>query len=66
MDQPMEHDALSVSMFWAGALMALAPLAYVGIVILVWRLSRRRATDAADQPSASDRAHAPGATTRPR
>lgn len=66
MDHPTGHDALSVSMFWAGALMVFAPLAYVGIVVFVWRRWRRRMDRDAGQPSASDSAQAPGATTRPR
>lgn len=66
------HDALSVSMFWAGALMAFAPLLFVGTVIAVWwrlhgrHLGRGPAPPGDGAQDASDRAHAPGAATRPR
>jgi hypothetical protein len=32
----MNHDALEAGMFWAGALMALTPLVFAGVVIGVW------------------------------
>jgi hypothetical protein len=38
----MNHDALEAGMFWAGALMALTPLVFAGIVIGVWWLQRRK------------------------
>jgi hypothetical protein len=38
----MNHDALEAGMFWAGALMALAPLVFAGVVIGVWWLQRKR------------------------
>ena len=66
------HDALSVSMFWAGALMAFAPLVFVGAVLAVWwRLHGRHLGRDTPPPGdgaqdASDRAQAPGAATRPR
>jgi hypothetical protein len=77
MDHPMEHDVLSVSMFWAGALMAFAPLAFAAIVLLVWRrwlhsadgpLGGAGAGDASDAAgqSTSDSAQARGSTTRPK
>ena len=67
-DHPMEHDALSVSMFWAGALMAFAPRAFAAIVLLFWRRWLRNGGEAGrtlDQ-SASDSAQARGSTTRPK
>ena len=39
----MNHDALEAGMFWAGALMALAPLVFAGVVIGVWWFQRKRA-----------------------
>lgn len=38
----MNGDALSVGMFWAGALMVATPLAFAGIVIGVWWYQRKR------------------------
>ena len=69
LDHPMEHDVLSVSMFWAGALMAFAPLAFAGVVLFFWKrwLRDERARDAAPGvQSASDAAQARGSTTRPK
>jgi hypothetical protein len=40
------HDALDAAMFWTGALLALAPLIFAGIVIGVWWWQRRRSLDA--------------------
>jgi hypothetical protein len=42
-------DALSLSMFWAGALMVFAPIIFASIVLGVWWFQRRRAP-AADDP----------------
>lgn len=39
----MHEDALSLGMFWAGALMVFAPLVFAGIVLAVWWRQRRRA-----------------------
>lgn len=67
-DHPMEHDALSVSMFWAGVLMAFAPMAFAAVVLLVWWRWLRNG-GAAGRPvdhSASDSAQARGSTTRPK
>ena len=69
MDHPMEHDVMSVSMFWAGVLMAFAPLAFAAIVLLCWRRWLRNGGDAPDAPgdqSTSDSAQARGSTTRPK
>jgi hypothetical protein len=38
----MNHDALEAGMFWAGALMALTPLVFAGVVIGVWWFQRRK------------------------
>jgi hypothetical protein len=38
----MNHDALEAGMFWAGALMALAPLVFFAVVIGVWWVQRKR------------------------
>jgi hypothetical protein len=41
----MTHDdALSLSMFWAGALMVFTPLICAGTVIGVWWFQRRKAS----------------------
>ena len=67
MTDPMPvHDALSLPMFWAGALMAFTPLAAAGAVLLVWWRQRRRdggataARDDRDPPGAADDAGRPG------
>lgn len=39
---PMTHDALSLSMFLAGALMAFTPLLCAGAVLAVWWWQRAR------------------------
>jgi hypothetical protein len=38
----MNHDALEQGMFWAGLLMALAPIVFAGTVIAVWWHGRRK------------------------
>jgi hypothetical protein len=38
----MNHDALETGMFWAGLLMALAPIVFAGAVIGVWWYGRRK------------------------
>ena len=45
-DHPMNDDALSLSMFWAGLLMVFTPLFAAGsVVFVVWRerVKQRRA-----------------------
>jgi hypothetical protein len=37
----MSHDGLEQGMFWAGALMAIAPVLFAGIVLGVWWHQRR-------------------------
>ena len=52
----MSHDdALSLSMFWAGALMVFAPIIFFATVIGVWWYQRKReaATKKGDAASAS-------------
>ena len=67
MMQPMTmDDTLSVSMFWAGALMVFTPLIAGGIVLGVWWRQRRAAHPTppggqAPTVSAQER----GSTTRP-
>lgn len=63
---PPGHDTLSLSMFWAGALMAFTPLLGAAAVLLVWwrRRPTRDPADEAQRPS--ERAHAHGSETRPR
>ena len=39
---PTTHDALSLSMFLAGALMAFTPLLYAAVVLAVWWRQRTR------------------------
>ncbi len=38
----MNHDALEAGMFWAGALMALTPIVFAGVVLGVWWFQRRK------------------------
>ena len=38
----MNDDALSLSMFWAGALMVFTPMIGAGIVLTVWWWKKRR------------------------
>jgi hypothetical protein len=38
----VNHDALETGMFWAGALMALAPLIFAAIVLGVWWHQRKK------------------------
>lgn len=38
----MNHDGLETGMFWAGALMALAPLIFAAIVLGVWWHQRKK------------------------
>ena len=45
----MSHDGLEQGMFWAGALMALAPIFFAGIVLGVWWHQRRK-TSARTEP----------------
>lgn len=41
----MSDDALSLSMFWAGALMVFMPIIAAGIVLGVWWYQRRKTRD---------------------
>jgi hypothetical protein len=41
-------DALSLSMFWAGALMVFAPIIFAGIVLGVWWYQRRALAENAE------------------
>ena len=43
MHEMMNDDALSLSMFWAGALMVFTPLVAAGAVIGVWWRQRTKA-----------------------
>jgi hypothetical protein len=47
----MSDDPLSLSMFWAGALMVFTPLVFAAIVLGVWWRQRSR-SPAAAQPAA--------------
>ncbi|MDQ3698775.1 MAG: hypothetical protein M3373_12260 [Gemmatimonadota bacterium] len=38
----MTHDALDRGMFWAGLLMALAPIVFGGILLALWWWRRRK------------------------
>lgn len=38
----MNHDALETGMFWAGLLMALAPIVFAGAVLGVWWVQRKK------------------------
>jgi hypothetical protein len=46
-------DALSLSMFWAGALMVFAPIVFAGIVLGVWWYQRRHPS-AEDDPASAN------------
>jgi len=46
-------DALSLSMFWAGALMVFAPIVFASIVLGVWWYHRRHAP-AEDDPASAN------------
>lgn len=57
----MDHlrdDAMSLAMFWAGLLMVLVPIISAGLVIGIWRYTKRRdaralqASGGAQQPDA--------------
>lgn len=51
--QQMSDDVLSLSMFWAGALMVFTPLIAAAIVIVVWRRGQAKAArpnESADAP----------------
>ncbi len=64
---PQTHDdAMSMSMFWAGALMVFAPIVFASIVLGVWwwqRRARPADLDAAYVPAAS--AQERGSATQP-
>lgn len=38
----MKNDPMSLAMFWTGLLMVLTPIVSAGIVIGVWRYTKRR------------------------
>jgi hypothetical protein len=44
----MNDDALSLSMFWAGALMVFTPMIGAGIVLTIWWWKKRRALAGGD------------------
>jgi hypothetical protein len=46
-------DALSLSMFWAGALMVFAPLIFAAVVLGVWWRQRPRARRDGADPGAT-------------
>jgi hypothetical protein len=46
----MHDDPLSLSMFWAGALMVFTPLIAAGIVISVWWFQRRKLRKTTETP----------------
>ena len=51
-DPMMSDDVLSLSMFWAGALMVFTPLVGAGAVLAVWwrgRVKAQREADASAQ-----------------
>jgi hypothetical protein len=60
----MEHDdAVSVAMFWAGALMALGPLIIAAVVVAVVRHQRRSEARRRAREAGNDE-RAPGAPSR--
>ena len=46
-------DALSLSMFWAGALMVFTPLIFASVVLGVWWRQRRRTREGPGSPRAT-------------
>ena len=56
MNQMTGDDALSLSMFWAGALMVFTPLIFGGAVLGVWwrQRGRQRGRGEPPPPPASD------------
>ncbi|HEY2376308.1 MAG TPA: hypothetical protein VGH98_10080 [Gemmatimonadaceae bacterium] len=54
----MNDDVLSLSMFWAGALMVFTPIIAATAVILVWRRGQKKAAAAAS-PNDSGKTRAP-------
>ena len=48
----MNDDVLSLSMFWAGALMVFTPLIAAAAVIIVWRRGLKKAAAAPNEPKA--------------
>lgn len=50
----MDGDAMSLAMFWAGVLMVFTPLVSAGLVIGIWRYTRRRDAEAARQRMVRD------------
>lgn len=59
MEPMMNDDMLSLSMFWAGALMVFTPLLAAAAVLTVWwrgRHQRRAAAEAAAASGAGERA----------
>jgi hypothetical protein len=57
----MNDDALSLSMFWAGALMVFTPMIGASIVLTVWWWRKRKL---ASQPTSVE-SQASGVATRP-
>ena len=53
MNQMTGDDALSLSMFWAGALMVFTPLIFASVVLGVWWRQRRRAGRGPGSPHAT-------------
>jgi len=51
----MSDDVLSLSMFWAGALMVFTPIIAAAAVLLVWWRGRIKATRPNEQPDAPPR-----------
>jgi hypothetical protein len=41
----MDHDRLSISMFWVGALFAIMPVLCASLVLWIWWRQRRMPTD---------------------
>ena len=66
----MNDDALSLSMFLAGALMVFTPMIGASIVLAIWWRKKRRPSAAPDEQSAttqrgSDASHSSGVAIRP-
>jgi hypothetical protein len=57
MDTMSGHDSLSLSMFWAGALMVFTPLIFAAAVLGVWWRQRVRGRSEHDSPTGTDSGH---------
>ncbi|MGH7637825.1 MAG: hypothetical protein ACREOK_09235 [Gemmatimonadaceae bacterium] len=55
----MNHDAMSLAMFWTGALMVFAPIIAASIVIGVWWYTKRKRGADVPAPRPTRAPHSP-------